>query len=39
LPAEHAEPAVAKARAQGAAATCIIGEVVERRGPALTLCA
>jgi selenide,water dikinase len=35
LPAERAEGAVAKAREKGAAATCIIGEVVERRGKAL----
>jgi selenide,water dikinase len=35
LPADRAEGAVAKAREKGAAATCIIGEVVERRGKAL----
>ncbi len=35
LPAEHAEAAVAKAQAQGAPATCIIGEVVERGAKAL----
>jgi selenide, water dikinase len=35
LPADRAESAAAKARERGAAATCIIGEVVERRGKAL----
>jgi selenide, water dikinase len=37
LPAENAERAVARARERGAAATCIVGEVVERRGKALIL--
>jgi len=35
LPADQAEKAVAKAREKGALATCIIGEVVERREKAL----
>jgi selenide,water dikinase len=37
LPAEQAESAVARARDRGASATCIIGDVVERRGKALIL--
>jgi selenide,water dikinase len=37
LPAENAERAVARAREKGAAATCVVGEVVERRGKALIL--
>ena len=37
LPAEHADQAVAEARTRGAPATCIIGEVIERRDKALVL--
>jgi len=37
LPAAHAESAVAQARERGAAATCIIGEVVQRQAKALIL--
>jgi selenide,water dikinase len=37
LPAAHAEQAVARARERGAAATCIIGEVVQRQAKALIL--
>ena len=35
LPAANADKAIARAREMGAAATCIIGEVVERRAKAL----
>lgn len=35
LPADQADAAVAKARSRGAPATCIVGEVVERRDKAL----
>ncbi len=37
VPAEQAERAVALAREQGAAATCIIGEAIERRDASLIL--
>ncbi len=37
LPADRAEQAVARARDRGAAATCVVGEVVERRGKSLLL--
>jgi selenide,water dikinase len=37
LPAENAERAVARARELGAAATCVVGEVVARRDKALVL--
>lgn len=37
LPAEKADAAVAAAKAKGASATCIIGEVVERREKAIVL--
>ena len=37
LPAAHAEAAVARARERGAAATCVIGEVIERRDKAIIL--
>lgn len=37
VPAEQAEHAVALARAKGAAAACIVGEVIERRDASLVL--
>lgn len=37
LPADKAESAVAACKARGAAATCVIGEVVERGGKAIVL--
>jgi selenide,water dikinase len=37
VPAEKAESAVAAARARGATATCVIGEVVERGSKAIVL--
>ena len=35
LPADQAERAVARARELGAPASCIVGEVIDRCGPAL----
>jgi selenide, water dikinase len=37
LPGANAEAAVARARERGAAATCVIGEVAERRDKAIIL--
>ena len=37
LPADRAEQAVARAREKGAAATCLIGEIVERGAKAIVL--